>query len=509
MDPESELEESMEALEAPSELELKLDDAPLQLLKLPPLRSNSRKVLMRSRASITVISEVANAELSVELLEGDLLEAFPIPLPQGETVRQLRSTGAILGQLSVPGVPPVPFGVQVEVRPNAAAMSSSTALVATGLQRRNFVASELRTRTVAMGAEELKVGNGLGAAGEGTVLEVSISEGPEATLSIKIRQAKKKELTKLAQQQALRSAMERGRYGSLLAQIARSKSRKVEAALIDEATRMLKSLQPKDGSFMTHKELGHLMKWSKATSPDGACEVVQPCELCTDCPCNRGYASPGEMCDVINDAVTNALQGVAPGHQSADEWLFKALVRAALTAPEGCVWKSGGKFLLTNEERNQSATAIVGVLERENQETDAGKGIRALVDYTEQNYGYRVTAIQLNFHPNQKSSHKQHRDIYGAGQKGGINCTCSFMKCTGTVCYSLGSSRQILCETITDSRSKYETCGDECAGMKTYKWMHSGSAMHFNAPWNNNHTHGVPPMDDPCGPRISIALLCA
>jgi len=115
MDPESELEESMEALEAPSELELKLDDAPLQLLKLPPLRSNSRKVLMRSRASITVISEVANAELSVELLEGDLLEAFPIPLPQGETVRQLRSTGAILGQLSVPGVPPVPFGVQVEV----------------------------------------------------------------------------------------------------------------------------------------------------------------------------------------------------------------------------------------------------------------------------------------------------------------------------------------------------------------------------------------------------------
>eukprot|EP00438_Fugacium_kawagutii_P025080 Skav209529 [mRNA] locus=scaffold2767:435303:435554:- [translate_table: standard] len=83
------------------------------------------------------------------------------------------------------------------------------------------------------------------------------------------------------------------------------------------------------------------------------------------------------------------------------------------------------------------------------------------------------------------------------------------MKCTGTVCYSLGSSRQVLCETITDSRSKYETCGETCAGMKTYKWLHSGSAMHFNAPWNNNHTHGVPPMDDPCGPRISVALLCA
>merc|ERR1712176_1135771 len=134
--------------------------------------------------------------------------------------------------------------------------------------------------------------------------------------------------------------------------------------------------------------------------------------------------------------------------------LFKALVRAALIAPEGCVWKSGGKFLLTNEERNQSANAIVGVLERDNPESDAGRGMRALVDFTERTYGFRVTAVQLNFHPNQKSSHKQHRDIYGAGQKGGINFTCSFAKCTGTVCYSLGSSRQVLTSTIVDKRSK-------------------------------------------------------
>lgn len=511
MDPDCSAEFMDEAVDAAAP-DLKSDEfdvQPLQVLKLPPVRSASRKAVTRCRASLTVTSEVADAELTLELLEGEILEAFPVPLPLGETVRQLRSSGAILGQLSVSGVPPVPFGVQVEVRPSAAAVSSSTPLVSNALSRRNFVASELRTRSVAMGAEELKVSNGLNAAGEGTVVEVAVTEGHEAALTVKIRQAKKKELNKLAQQQALRLAMERGRYSSLLAQIARSKSRKVEASLIDEASRMLKTLQPKDGSFMTHKELGHLMKWSKATSPDGACEVVQPCDSSADCPCNRGYASPGELCDVINDAVTDALRGVVPSHLSADEWLFKALVKAALMAPEGCVWKSGGKFLLTNEERNQSATAIVGVLERENQETDAGKGIRALVDYTEQHYGYRVTAVQLNFHPNQKSSHKQHRDIYGAGQKGGINCTCSFMKCTGTVCYSLGSSRQVLCETITDSRSKYETCGEDCAGMKTYKWMHSGSAMHFNAPWNNNHTHGIPPMDDPCGPRISVALLCA
>ena len=35
------------------------------------------------------------------------------------------------------------------------------------------------------------------------------------------------------------------------------------------------------------------------------------------------------------------------------------------------------------------------------------------------------------------SAVRQHRDIYGAGQKGGINCTCSFMKCTGTVAWQV------------------------------------------------------------------------
>ncbi|CAE7693261.1 unnamed protein product [Symbiodinium sp. CCMP2456] len=330
----------------------------------------------------------------------------------------------------------------------------------------------------------------MGAVGEGIALDVSVSDGAQAVLAVKVRRAKKKELSKLAQEQALVSAMERGRYSSLLAQISRSKMRKVEAALIDQASRMLKSMQPKEGTFLKHKELNHFMKWKHVTIPSGAEEVVQLCDGSADCPCNVGSAQPGELCEVLSDSVADALHGIAPGQVAPDQWLFQALVKAALAAPEGCVWKSGGKFLLTNEDRNQSPTAIVGVLERDNQESAAGKGIRALVAHTEQEYGYRVTAIQLNFHPNHKSSHKQHRDIYGAGQKGGINCTCSFMKCTGTVCYSIGSSRQILCETITDSRSKYETCGEECTGRKTYKWMHSGSAMHFNAPWNNNHTHG-------------------
>jgi len=189
--------------------------------------------------------------------------------------------------------------------------------------------------------------------------------------------------------------------------------------------------------------------------------------------------------------------------------MFQALVKAALAAPEGCVWKSGGKFLLSNEERNQSANAIVKLLERDNPDSEAARGMRQLVNWTENQFGYRVTAVQLNFHPNEKSFHKQHRDIYGAGQKGGINCTCSFMKCTGTVCYTLGSSRQVQTDAINDSRSNYEKCSEECSGCSTLRYLHSGSGMWFNAKWNNNHMHGIPPVSAPCGPRISIAMLCA
>ena len=120
----------------------------------------------------------------------------------------------------------------------------------------HFVAAELRQKTRQMGAEGLAQGQGLQAVGEGTVVDMAVEglPGLEPQLLVTIRRAKRKELTKMAQEQALRAAIERGRYSSLLAQIARSKSRKVEAALIDEASRVLKGLQPKEGSFMTHKE---------------------------------------------------------------------------------------------------------------------------------------------------------------------------------------------------------------------------------------------------------------
>lgn len=491
----------------------------LGALRLPAIASRAsstgalcRGGVTRARLTLKVTSKFEGAQISVELAEGELERSssgLPSSLGEGETATaEFRSSSFIAGVLRVGGSPPVPFGVQVDV-PRPAAAGSSSALGLRG-ELSNFVSAPHRQRSVIAHADNLEFSNGLSASGEGVIAEVAISADYHAEMAVVMRRATRKELTKLAQQQALLDAMEKKRYSSLLAQITRSKLRKVDTTLIEQAGRLLKSLKLPEGSFLTHRELGKLMRWKRVTSPhDGTEDTIEPCCASGSCPCNEESAQEGEVCDVFGDVVQQALDGVAPSHVSADKWLFQALVKAAMNAPEGCVWKAGGKFLLTNEERNQSPAAIVNVLERDNQESDAGKGIRALVEYTEREYRFRVTAIQLNFHPNNKSSHKQHRDIYGAGQKGGINCTCSFMKCTGTVCYSLGSSRQIMCETIADQRSKYEACGEDCTGAKAFKWMHSGSAMYFNAPWNNNHTHGVPKLEDPCGPRISVALLCA
>jgi len=344
--------------------------------------------------------------------------------------------------------------------------------------------------------------------GEGIVAEVSVSSCFEAEMTVIIRQAKQKELRRLAQQEALLRAMDRKKYSSLHAQITKARMRKVELGLIDQAERILRSIKMPETSFMNHRDLSKLMRWKRITTT-GDAPIVESCELSDNCPTSAGFAQDDEEFTVTEGVVQEALEGIAPADVEADKWLFQALVKAAYSVPEGCVWKSGGKFILSNEERNQSVTAIVNLLERENRDSPAGKAIRALVNYTETKYKFQVTAVQLNFHPNEKTFHKQHRDIHGAGQKGGINCTCSFLKCQGSVCYSLGSSRQVLCCTITDSRSKYQACCDECTGQKTYYWMHSGSAMYFNDKWNGNHTHGVPPCSEPCGPRISVALLCA
>lgn len=61
--------------------------------------------------------------------------------------------------------------------------------------------------------------------------------------------------------------------------------------------------------------------------------------------------------------------------------------------------------------------------------------------------------------------------------------------------------------------SCYTKCGERCEGARTTRWLRSGEVMYFNDAWNRSWTHGVPPhdvdADGPCGPRISVALLCA
>lgn len=464
---------------------------------LSRFRSVPAKCRIPSRLIITLEAKTADVNVDVELTEGEFEGpgALPVLLSEGQTLAlKFRGTGPISGTLNIGDANAIPFGVQC-VTSKAGDAS-------------NFVNEENRQKCTVTHCGDLRAQNSLDVSGDGMVVEASMSDGPRADLSVVVRCPKKKEYRRVHQHRALLSAMENQKYSTLLAQITKARMRKVEASIIEQANKILKSIKPGDSTYLNHAQLKKMMKWKKITD-DLPGDVVEPCAANPNCPCNAGQAEKGELCTVMDGEVMKALEGVNPTNGPADKELFQALVRAAMVAPEGCVWKSGGKFLLTNEERNQSANAIVNLLERGGEETFAGRGIRALVDYTEKTYNWKVTAVQLNFHPNEKSSHKQHRDIYGAGQKAGINCTCTFMKCQGTVCYSLGSSRHVMTETITDSRSNYEACGDDCKGCKNYRVMSSGSAMVFNHKWNNNHTHGVPPLEDHCGPRISVALLCA
>eukprot|EP00927_Polykrikos_kofoidii_P054752 TRINITY_DN49126_c0_g1_i1.p1 TRINITY_DN49126_c0_g1~~TRINITY_DN49126_c0_g1_i1.p1 ORF type:complete len:646 (+),score=93.11 TRINITY_DN49126_c0_g1_i1:21-1958(+) len=478
------------------------------VVHLPAMSPASRRggsvikcLASRARLRVAIVTQFDGPEVAVELTEGEAdggqVQALPKTLKTNEIqTMRFRSASSVVGILRISGAPPVQFAVQVgAMKPNG--------------ERQNFVGSEGRDRTTVADAGQLDTSHGPHAKGEGTAVEISITSGAFAEMQVLVRRAKKKELTRIGQRRALEAAMEKKNYSSLIAQITKSKMRKVELAFIEQASQLLKSLKPPTGSFLTHAQLQKSMKWKRVTGMVTPEYVLEPCTASDSCPCNNDFAQIGEVCGVTDGVVDEALGDVVPDGTPGDKWLFKALVKAAIAAPEGCVWKSGGKFLLTNEERNQSANGIVSVLERGDQNSDAGKAIRALIAYTERKYKYSVTAVQLNLHPNEKSSHRQHRDIYGAGVKAGVNCTCSFMKCVGTVCFSLGSSRQVLTQTMTDSRSKYTACGEECVGCKKSIWMHSGSAMFFNDKWNNNHTHGVPELDEQCGPRISVALLCA
>jgi len=314
---------------------------------LPPLVSSpshelrssagfaSRRALGGSVSlSITVTARLADVEMSIDLgsSQARMVTSLPSPLPfEMPATSEIRGNGSIVGVLTIGSMPPINFGIQTgSMRPN-------------GL-RNNFISNEQRQRTVVCHADNLEQGSGTSVKGEGTVVELSVSDSYFAEMKVIIRQAKKKELTRIAQQQQLLRAMEKKKYSSLMAQITKAKHRKVEMSLIDQAEKVLKAITLPEGSYLNHKELSKLMKWKRVTD-DSSSATVEDCPCNGDCSCNAGQAQDGEVMDIVEGLVQQIVEDLAPAGADGDKWLFKALVRAAGFSSEGCVWKSGGKFI--------------------------------------------------------------------------------------------------------------------------------------------------------------------
>jgi len=289
----------------------------------------------------------------------------------------------------------------------------------------------------------------------------------------------------------------------LHAQLSKARTAGVELAHLDYAELLLKQRR-KDGLMVSvgcsKDSLRSLMLWDKVTGKDDVATPMRMCKANPDCPCNI-HENPAESLAIIPNAIQNIL-----GEKGSDKLLFEDIVDAALNVEEGSVWKAGGKFIFSAFSRNQSINAMVRSLQGHGKDRCAMLLLK-LVQHSEATHGGYVTAAQVNFHPNCDTFHDQHRDVYSAKQRAGPNCNCSFKSAVGTVCYSLGSSRRCDLETKTDEFSSIDGCCDDCEGCSETRWLHSGSAMYFNDPWNQNHTHGIPKMTEQCGPRISIALL--
>eukprot|EP00933_Yihiella_yeosuensis_P004412 TRINITY_DN10877_c0_g1_i1.p1 TRINITY_DN10877_c0_g1~~TRINITY_DN10877_c0_g1_i1.p1 ORF type:complete len:520 (-),score=83.80 TRINITY_DN10877_c0_g1_i1:1756-3315(-) len=340
---------------------------------------------------------------------------------------------------------------------------------------------------------------------EGKAADVELSG---IDLSIQVRCMSAMELKRTLQLQALQEAAEGEDYDSLRAQVTKARMASVEMDHIAKGEARLKELQSKGlhvNEGCDKDTLRELMSASRVTSKVGAPNVNKPCTVSPDCPCNV-EVNPGEVLEFIEDDVQNCLQ--KDFGSDADKDLYQGLVEAALAVEEGCVWKAGGKLIFSEFNRNQSVIALTRMLVKYGKQRTADM-IQKLVVYTESRFGGFVTAIQVNFHPHPGTYHDQHRDIYSQKQSAGPNCTCQFQECSGTICYSLGSSRLVQMDTMTDDLSSIRCCSDNCEGRRELRWLHSGASMYFNGDWNNNHTHGIPPSEEECGPRMSLAFLLA
>lgn len=351
----------------------------------------------------------------------------------------------------------------------------------------------------------------LGAEGApGISAELRLSKDSLAGLKVVIRRATEAEVRRFEARCALREAEDSGDYGILISQIGKAKAKGVEGEYIERAQLLLKSLQPKASEVLSSEQLLNSMRWNLVTTahPSEHLLRVVHCDACETCSCNANRP-PEEELTFTSRAISTALQDVAPPNVAIDRWFFELLVEAAVALPEGCVWKSGGKFILTTADRNQSAGAILQSIQLRH--NVAAEALRALKAWTEQRFDGEAIAIQMNFHPNHESFHALHRDNFSKQRFAGLSSgEVTSRPGKGTACFSLGSMRQVLCETCTDAASSLQACCADCSGRKEYRWMESGDMMYFNAAWNQNHMHGVPPaLDHACGPRISIAFIIA
>jgi len=340
--------------------------------------------------------------------------------------------------------------------------------------------------------------------------DLTIEGDPKnAILKVRIRAATDIEVRRARATESLKEAEESGNYQELHGVIIRATGEGVDKASLDHASTVLKGLKPE---VLDKAEIREKMLWSNVTTCNLEPEM-ENCEKDTECSMCAA-TNPGEKLEFLKGAVDMALSGLkVDGKKSVvnpQQWLFEKLVECAIDLPDECVWKAGGKFILSSGDRNQSPQALLPLLEKHGK-LDAVEAIKSLIAWTEEYVKCSVAAVQINFHHCSDTFHAQHRDIFGIKQKekAGRDCTCSFKNCVGTMCFSLGSSRQLMLQKMSDNLSSYEPCGEGCTGCREKRYFQSGESMYFNAVWNNNFTHGIPAALHHVGPRISIALLCA
>eukprot|EP00929_Paragymnodinium_shiwhaense_P107836 TRINITY_DN74193_c0_g1_i1.p1 TRINITY_DN74193_c0_g1~~TRINITY_DN74193_c0_g1_i1.p1 ORF type:complete len:607 (-),score=147.78 TRINITY_DN74193_c0_g1_i1:67-1887(-) len=338
-------------------------------------------------------------------------------------------------------------------------------------------------------------------------IAVECSVGPQA-IRIHIRPATNFEVERREQLQALKDAEALGEYRTLHAQVVKSRQRGVELFHIERAEKQIKELVKKGAHIDIGKDrLAELMTWEKVTSrPEGqAPQLEEKCTQSADCPCNQEFE--GEEFSVEQGSLQRILGELAPKDVPADRWFFEILVEAALACPDGCCWFADGKYIMSAITKNQNLQATLMMLKTFHK--PCAKALQTLAEATEKEYKCKVVATQVNFHPDGTTHHLQHRDIFSPPNKLSLNCTCSMRQCRCSICYTVGSTRQLLCEAMTDETSQMDTCSESCEGSRVRHWLDSGSVTFLNDVWNRSHTHGIPKCEHDCGPRISVAFLCA